>query len=405
MVDWLKIAIVSDMHIGYERFAQDAFHQAKEALDKAASLADAIIIPGDVFDKRAPKPEVIAQAINLFRELSKRDWKTRVISFESKSARKFTDVPIVAISGTHERTAFGKENPLSLLALAGLLVDTSESTTILQKGNEKVAIFGLGGLSDERVKEQLLELDPKPVQGMFNIFMFHQSTYELLPFSNEFIHNDDLPDGFDLYVDGHIHSRVDGTIHGKTFIIPGSTVLTQLKEGEQEEKGFIIFDTASNSYEFVKINCRQLIFRNLIFENANPSEVKENCEKEIERILSTAKENPIIKLKLEGTIESGFNNTDMPLQSLIVKYSQKAVLEIDNSKLLSPEIQSSIDNLRENKIGNIPIKELGMSIFGAKLKEAKFDDKLNYSTLFNILSNTTKKEKAIGEAIEFLSGS
>ncbi|MGD0728554.1 MAG: DNA repair exonuclease [Candidatus Micrarchaeaceae archaeon] len=398
----MKIAIVSDMHIGYERFAEDAFNQAKEALEKASSMADAIILPGDIFDKRAPKPEVIAQAINLFRDLSRKEWKVKVSAFDSKTNQKYTDVPIIAISGTHERTAMGKENPLGLLALAGLLVDTSESTTMLEKNGEKVAIFGLGGLSDERVKEKLLELDPKPTEGAFNIFMFHQSTYELLPFSNEFIHNEDLPKGFDLYVNGHIHSRFEGTIHGKKFVIPGSTVLTQLKEGEQEEKGFILFDTSNYNYEFIKINCRKFVFKNIKFDNADPKEIKEKCEKEIEQILSKESKMPIIKLRLEGSIDSGFNNTDIPLQSIIVKYSQKALIEIDNSRLQNIEMQSNIDNLRENKIGNMPVKELGMSIFGSKLKEAKFDESINYSELFNILSNNTKKEKAISEALEFL---
>lgn len=398
----MKIAIVSDMHIGYERFADDAFIQAKEALEKASTMADAIIMPGDIFDKRAPKPEVIAQAINIFRELSKKQWKATVSSFESKNLKIHTHIPLIAISGTHERTSFGKENPLSLLALAGLLVDTSESTTIIEKDGEKVAIFGLGGLSEEMVKAQLQEINPKPIKGMFNIFMFHQSTYELLPFSNDFIHNEDLPVGFDLYVNGHIHSKVEATVHGKKFLIPGSTVLTQLKEGEQEDKGFILFDTLTSNHEFIKINSRQFVHRKIHFDNADPKTVRENCETEIDQILSKATSKPIIKLKLEGTIAHGFNNTDLPLQSVLQKYSEKALLEIDNSKLQNPEFESEIESLRENKIGNMPVKELGMNIFGSKLKEAKFDENINYSELFNILSSPLKKEKVMGEAIEFL---
>jgi len=390
------------MHIGYERFADDAFKQAKEALEAASRMADAIIMPGDIFDKRSPKPEVIAQAINIFRELSKKEWRAKVISFNSRSGRNHTDIPVIGISGTHERTAFGKENPLSLLGLAGLIVDTSEATTVIEKDGERVAIYGLGGLADERVAESLAELNPTPVAGAFNIFMFHQSTYELLPFSSDFIHNDDLPKGFDLYVDGHIHSRVEGKIHGKTFLIPGSTVLTQLKEGEQEEKGFIIFDTAKYSHEFVKINSRQLVFRNLKFADANPKSVKEQCSQEMEKILASSKERPIIRLKLEGTIEKGFNGTDMPIQAIISKYSQKATVEIDNSRLVNPDMQSEIENLRENRIGEVPVKELGMSILGSKLKEQKFDEKIDYSALFNILASDIKKEKAISEAMEFL---
>ena len=133
----------------------------------------------------------------------------------------------------------GKDNALNLMGLAGLLVDTSEATTIIEKDGEEVAIFGFGGIAEERVREQLVALDPKPVDGMFSIFMFHQSVYEILPFSDDFIHYDELPKGFDLYVDGHIHSRIEHTVHGKPFLIPGSTVLTQLKDGGAGAEGFL----------------------------------------------------------------------------------------------------------------------------------------------------------------------
>ena len=398
----MKIAIVSDMHIGYERFSEDAYNQAREALEKASELADAIIIPGDVFDKRAPKPEVIAQAINIFRELSRKDWKAKVVSSSSTETKLHTRVPIIAISGTHERTAFGKENPLSLLGLAGLLVDADESTVVVEKDGEKVAVFGLGGLSEEMVKPKLLEPDPKPISGAFNIFMFHQSTYELLPFSSDFIHYEDLPKGFDLYVDGHIHSRVEATVHGKKFLIPGSTVLTQLKEGEQDDKGFILFDTATYTYEFIAIKCRQLVFKSLKFNDAEPKEIKESCEQEIERILKTSREKPIIKIKLEGTMAKGFNSTDVPINSITGKYGQKATIDFDSSKLLDPELQSDIEAIRENRIGDMPISELGMSILGERLKELKFDDKIKYTKLFGILSDTSKKEKVLVEAMRFL---
>jgi DNA repair exonuclease SbcCD nuclease subunit len=402
----LKIAIVSDMHIGYERFYDDAYNQAKEALEKASAMADMIIMPGDIFDKRSPKPEVMAQAINIFRELSKKKWSAKVVQFEGRNgSRSHTTIPVIGISGTHERTASGKDNPLNLLGLAGFIVDTSEATTIVEKDGEKVAVFGLGGLSEERVKETLDELDPKPVKGAFNVFMFHQSTYELLPFSNDFIHNNDLPKGFDLYVDGHIHSKVEGTVHGKKFLIPGSTVLTQLKDGEQEEKGFMIFDTEKYAYEFVKINCRQLVFRSMQFDKVGPKELRDKCEKEIEGILEKSRPGPIIRLKLQGTIGAGFNGTDMQIQSLVLKYASKAVIDIDRSKLSSPELDFDIENLRDNKIGDVPVKELGMRILSSRLKEQKLDGSFNYAELFSILSDGSKKEKVLKSAVEFLDAS
>lgn len=403
---FMKLAIVSDLHIGYERFAEDAFEQAKEALEKASAMADAILIPGDVFDKRAPKPEVIAQAINIFRDISRKQWKARVVEFESKdpSNRMHTNVPIVAIPGTHERTSEGKENVLGLLALAGLIVDASEARVVIENGEDKVAVFGLGGISEDRVKEVLHRINPVPVPGLFNVFMMHQSTFELLPFDDNVIRFDDLPKGFDLYVDGHIHSRYEATVHGKKFLIPGSTVLTQLKDGEQAKKGFIIFDTADSSHRFVEIGSRPFFVAELAFEDATPKSVLERSEAEIERILSANREKPILRLRLEGTIAKGFTNTDLPLRSLVSKYTQKIILEIDSSKLKSPDAEKEIEQLREGNIGGTSVKELGMGIFISKLKEQKFDEGISASKLFEILSSGNAKEKVLKEADELLSG-
>jgi DNA repair exonuclease SbcCD nuclease subunit len=398
----MKIAIVSDMHIGYERFSDDAIRQATAAMELAYKVADAVVLPGDIFDMRAPKPNVIAQGINLFREMSTRKWNAKVVDFRSVSnTRNFVDVPVVAISGTHERTAAGKDNALNLMGLAGLLVDTSEATTIIEKDGERVAIFGFGGISEERVKDQLKLLDPKPVDGLFSIFMFHQSVYEILPFSDEFIYYDDLPKGFDLYLCGHIHSRIEHTVHGKPFLIPGSTVLTQLKDGEQAAKGFYLFDTKTKTYEFVEIECRRFFVRELAFDNASPKEVRDRCQKEIEDVCDKNK-NPILRLKLTGTIASGFGSTDMPIQMMVNKYADRLVLDFDSSKLVDPKVEKGIEEVRSAKEGNSSVKEMGMSMLLEKLKADGLDSKIRVTDLFNVLSSDSKKEKAIAEAMELL---
>jgi DNA repair exonuclease SbcCD nuclease subunit len=397
----MKIAIVSDLHLGYEKFADDAIRQAREALELASSVADAILLPGDIFDKRSPKPEAIAQAINLFREVSRKKWNARVVSFSGKG-NSYTEIPVIAIPGTHERTMEGKDNPLNLLALAGLLVDTSEATTIVEKNGDKVAVFGLGGLSDERVKDKLKEIGPKPVLGVFSIFMFHQSIHELLPFNEDTIRYDDLPNGFDLYVCGHVHNRVEAMVHGKKFLIPGSTVLTQLKDAEQEQKGFMLFDTSTYSYDFVRINSREFVSKIVHFKDAEPKDVLDRCESEINAILSKSSGKPIIRLVLEGTIKDGFTNLDMPIQAVASRYSNDIALSIDSSRLVSLELESGIENIRESRIGNVPIKEMGISLFVAKLKEMGFDEPSMASELFEILSSSSNKEKVTKEAEEFL---
>ncbi len=397
----MKIAIVSDMHIGYERFYDDALKQAGEALERACELADMIIIPGDVFDKRAPKPEVIASAINIFRNISRRRWSARLADFHGER-RAFTDVPVIAISGTHERTAAGKDNPLNLLALAGLLIDASESTAIVEKDGERVAVCGLGGLSEERVLDKIKELRPSPVPGAFSIFMFHQSVYEILPFSDAFIRYTDLPAGFDLYVDGHIHSRVEASVHGKPFIIPGSTVLTQLKDGEQGPKGFVVFDTATRSWDFIEINSRAMYAETVELDEAQPSLLLKRCEEVIERSIARGKPNPIIRIKVIGSIAEGFSKTDMAVQSLIMKFTGRAVIEIDQSRLVSEETERRTDEIRSLKAGGATVKEMGLAMLAERLKSDGFPGNIDVSELFVVLSSQSKKEKVIEDAAAML---
>ncbi len=401
----MKVAIISDMHFGYERFYEDSFVQAEKALTMASGMADMILIPGDVFDKRFPKPDVLAKGMRIFKSLSNDSWKAKVVSYQNllnPAEKNHTSIPVVAVSGTHERVAEGKENALTLLGIAGLLVDTSESITIIEKSGERVAVFGLGGTSEERVKPLLEKLAPKPVEGAFNIFMFHQSTYELLPFSDEFIHEDELPKGFDLYVDGHIHSRVEKKIHGKPFLIPGSTVLTQLKGGEQESKGFLIFDTSTNKHEFVPIGSRKLYVRTINADDVKPKQIEVECEKEIEGILAKSGDKPVIRILLEGTIANGFTIIDMPIRQVLQRYASKAFLSMDASGLKSAESEKDIEAIRANRAGNQSIKELGMSMLGSKLKEQKFSNGIDVAGLFSILSSEGTKEAVIKKALAAL---
>ena len=398
----MKIAIVSDLHIGYERFAEDAFKQAKEALEAASAMADAIIIPGDIFDKRAPKPDAIADALNIFRELSRKKWTASAEIRGSGTA--FTNVPILAIPGTHERTSAGKENALKLLALAGMLIDISESTAVISSRGENVAVFGLGGISEERVKEKLKELDPKPINGMYSIFMFHQSIYELLPFNADFIKYEDLPEGFDLYVDGHIHNAVEAKVHGKPFLIPGSTVLTQMKDAEQGSKGFILLDTKDSTHEFIPINSRKFFSIRLEFKDSSTRHILEKCEEEIKQVILKGTSKPIIKVHLEGTMQAGLQFGSLNLKPITSKYGNDAFIEIDQSKLTIPELAKSIEGIHENKIGDLAIKDLGASFMNAKLKELAFDNAIDAHGLFELLDepSQSKKQKIVDDALKFL---
>ncbi len=392
----MKLGILSDLHLGYERFHEDAYAQASEALTSAAAAADALLIPGDIFDMRNPKPEVLAEAINLFRTLEEKKWEARVVSLEGEG-RLFTDVPVIAIPGTHERRAHGAADPVDLLSLAGFLVDISEATAIIEKGGERVAVCGLGGIAEERFREALAQRNAQPVKGAFNIFLFHQSVFELLPFSKDFINLEELPKGFDLYIDGHIHSRVEKKVHGKPFLIPGSTVLTQLKENEQDAKGFYIFDTETGKYEFHQIKSRRFVSAKVDVDGKEPKEIKEAVRKRIDSVLRECS-NPIIRIELTGRMKEGFKHMDIDVRELAKSYEGRAVIEISKGSM--EEIGLQLKEGHAKGALEQPVREFGLGILVERLKKNGYALKVNPTDLFDILSADVPKEKALKKAMD-----
>ncbi len=392
----MKVAILSDFHLGYARFREDAFRQAGEALELAAQKADVLLIPGDIFDSRRPDPDVLAEAINLFRDLSKREWSAKVIGFDGEG-RRFTSVPVIAIPGTHERTAEGVADPVDLLGLAGLLVDATNASVVVEMGGEKIAVRGLGGIADDRFREIVKRENPKPAKGMFSILFFHQSVYELLPFSKDFITIDELPDGFDLYVNGHIHNRVETTAHGKPFLVPGSTVLTQLKAGEQEPKGFFVYDTLKKEYSFSEIKSRRFVSLKMNVDGKVPASIEEGIEELIKK--NCGGDRPIIRIELAGRIGDGYRNLQIESQEIIKRYSDSATVEIDRHGMNAPEVRSADSGQGVVLADGASIKDFGLGVFAERLKQNKYALDKNPRELFDVLSSDESKEKIVKKAV------
>lgn len=396
----MKIAILSDFHLGYERFAQDASEQARTALQLASEKADALLLPGDLFDSRVPKPETLSQAFALFHELGGRSWGAKVSDFRARDGRSCAcAAPIIAIHGTHEMRPKGLTNPIGMLEAGGFLINVQSATVILEKSGEKVAVSGLGGVPERHAKDALEALAPQPVPGAFNIFMFHQSLSDFIPARGELLSLEDLPHGFDLYICGHVHRRTESSSSGKPLLIPGSTVVTQLREDETAGKGFFIFDTETGSREFFEIQSRPFIFRELEFDSAAPDEVEKAARAALEQILSQKfPKPPIIRLRLRGSLRKGFSASDAGLARLQEDYSNRALVSIDKS-LASEELKDRIEKIRSLREGSASIRELGVELLREKMKAAGLSRR-DAAYLFELFSK--EKKDAAQEALEEL---
>ncbi|MEM2974463.1 MAG: DNA repair exonuclease [Candidatus Micrarchaeia archaeon] len=389
----MKIALVADTHFGYPRFYDDAMQQGREAIEKACKMADLIILAGDIFDMKVPKMEVLSETMDIL-ECGKNKWRA-----ESKDGR----VPVLAIHGTHERRSKESVNPVQILERAGFITNIHDRCEIFERDGERVAVCGFGGVPDEFALESLEKYSIKPSPGMFNIFVFHQTISNFIPVAKG-VSLKDLPPGFDLYVCGHIHKRRIEKLDGDhIFVIPGSTVITQLKRDETEEKGFFLFDTKTRIWEFVPIKSRVFLFREISFVAADTASIKQSCRKAVDELLEQAgkiaKERndsrpPIIKIQISGSMKEGLRKENLDLSEIIGEYGDRCVLELENNidaKNLGEKIEAFRRMFEEKKT----IKELGIDILKTKLGSNAGDMDVEY--IFEKMSDSKNIDEFIKE--------
>lgn len=286
----MKIGIVADTHFGYARFEEDAFRQAEHALKDAESRCDLIIVAGDVFDVKIPKLETIKRAGEIFSGIKK---------------------PVFIIHGNHERRSRDMVNPVQLLAMLSNVKYLHNETGTLEQDGEKITIAGLGSVPEEFAKSAVRKIENSNSGTGFRILVLHQSIKELVYGNEDELSLDDLRElPFDLVIDGHIH-KYHSELGGK-LLIPGSTVITQLRSDEQGERGYLIYDTAARKHEFVPVPSRLFFYEELEFKGASLAEVRERVEAKIKEIRERHGD-AIIKIKLNGTLKEGLAAADLSL--------------------------------------------------------------------------------------------
>lgn len=372
----MKIAIVSDTHFGYKRFEQDAFDQGRRAFLMAAEQADVILSPGDIFDSRTPELETIVKVVGIFKEIAQQKKK------------------VFVIPGTHERRSKDLPNPIDVLERAGLVINVHNKTEQFEHNGEIITISGLGGVPEELAAESIKHLKLTTKKGALNIFMFHQTLRELTPAAGESVMSmDDLPPGFDLYICGHYHKRIISLDKEKKFIIPGSTVLTQLKEDEIEEKGFLIIDSKSFSVNFVPIGSRKFFYIKLKFNGATADEIRSNIKNAISQ---NEAEKRAFRIVLEGTLKHG---EDISLLEKEIISTHETFVQIDN-KLLTNSALQKIEQIKDFR--NEGGSNIMYSILRETIKKSNLEKNFDWGHAFEVFAEGSQSDidKLINELKE-----
>ncbi|VVB73937.1 DNA double-strand break repair protein Mre11 [uncultured archaeon] len=395
------VGILSDTHLGYPRFYEDSFSQFDEAFRAACDASDVVIIPGDIFDTKVPRFEVIAQAMHLFEYGKAKDWAAKGVRRVDSPGMKDNvegDLPVVAIHGTHDRRSKEMINPVQLLAKSGFVTNASDGAAIFEKDGEKVAIHGFGGTPEDEVHEALKARELKPIPGAYNILVSHQTITDVIPVAQG-ITLEDLPPGFDLYLNGHIHKRHLITRNGKTLLIPGSTVITQLKKEEEEPRAWVRLDTRKKEIKFIDIKSRPFRHIELSFEKAEPGQIADRCRKEIEAELAKGEDMPIIRVQLKGSVKEGLKRENIDLSSLNELYGDRCHLQVDN-ELDSQGLKEKMESLRKMYEQKMSVREIGVQMLKQKLAataKANGSKAVDVERLMDLLQDDGSIDAAIEE--------
>jgi len=385
----MLLGIFSDTHLGFgtdDRF-DEAFARFKEALAIFRSKnADFILHAGDLFDEAVPEQEVWKKTFECFTHNNGPISEIKKNQIGGTTIAYVKGKPIIAIHGTHEFRGKDFTNAIAILEEANCLVHLHAGHVELEKGGEKVFVHGLGGVPEKHAKEVLEKYGPKPIAGGTNLLMLHQSFKEFLPFDEDesiaSLSLADLPNDFDLIIDGHLHWSNEQKLEGKRFLLTGSTIFTQMKKLEgQHEKGVFIFDTNTKALDFIPFSSpRKLFYEKMQFENAKPEEVIAAVNSKFKEIESLSfDKKPLVRFKLCGTLAKGFTQSD-------VSFSVPTCAIFSISKEFSVEnFEKKIAQLKAIQMEKKSVVDFGIDILEKNVEEAKL---INFQTrrLFDLLS-------------------
>jgi len=394
----MRIAVIGDMHLGLDHHGprkNDSFINAKEAFDIAISeKVDLIIQTGDVFHERLPKPEVISPAIKLFNSLQGKIKSPKLVTqVRNKQETLLTQElpPVILIYGNHEKRPPGYVNPLHVLHNAGSVHLLEKDSVVIQAGKDRIGLHGLSNVSELFAKETVKEWSPKAFPNMKNFFLIHQNFQELLPHQPpETLSYKDLPKNMDYHILGHIH-WAQSDKHPSTkapVVLPGSTVMTEMKRIESKsKKGILILDVKENiSSKFIELKKSRILHYEVIkVKEDKPSEITAKIQGDIIKKIEyhTHELLPLLRYSLRGELAEGFIPSDVSFRTLIKKYQEKALIKVDKSKLTSKTVGEKaklISDLKQNKIS---IESLGVKILAKKMK---IKDTAKLNDLFTALS-------------------
>jgi len=225
---------VADLHLGYEQYnlaaRREDFDRAfHEVVEKTIELKpDFMIIAGDLFHHARPSNTTLEKAIKCFARLRK------------------AGIPVLAVEGSHDAAPNVITGTiLNPLDTAGLIYYLPRHENACWETDD-CYVYGIPNFrTRQRTERQLPGFyevkKPKPRPDVFNIFVLHMALEipEIMKgWSGAAEASPDyIPEGFNYYAGGHLHTPWQFPFKRALLVYSGSTETVSYEDAEIE-KGF-----------------------------------------------------------------------------------------------------------------------------------------------------------------------
>ncbi len=274
-------AHIADTHLGYRQFnleerEKDFYSAFEESVDRMISEGVEVVLhAGDLFDEPRPPIKALVEA------------KKGIERLKAKGIR------IVMIPGNHD-IIMRKGSMAPHALFDGVDVLTVDNPSVVM---DDVFIAGLPYLPKsyrDVLTEKIDGLGEEAADFKSSILLLHQGTDKHL-FNQHEIKMEELPESFDYYAMGHIHSRIEERTLGGVLCYPGSTEMWrgyEMDDWEKNGKGFLVSDTKDFKPKRIDLQGLRPFMRGDIAGEADIAELKTRL---------TGDKKPVVVL----TIESG----------------------------------------------------------------------------------------------------
>ncbi len=328
---------VADLHLGYAQYNLDVrredFNKAfQEVVEKTIQLKpDFMIIAGDLFQQARPSNITLENAITNFRQL--RD----------------AGIPVLTVDGSHDsapNVITGTIlNPLDRAGLIHYLPSKKGASW----RNKNCYVYGIPNFRTKRRTEEQLPIfleENKPTldSSVFKVFVFHMALDipSLKPPQMEAEATPELlPDGFNYYAGGHVHSPHKMPFKKGILAYSGCTE-TVSYEDSSIEKGFFhvrVNEKGVPKLHRVKLETpRRFIIIDHDYSGSTPAKITDMAVKSVEKV---DEEGVVVIPILRGVLPTSATRGEVDLKK-IRNAAEKALLVRPLMRLREIEISEEI---------------------------------------------------------------